>query len=700
MAERAIERPAGETRVVGWHVVGSCAVAGVVALLVALFVGGGRPLPSPPGIPDSGAFVGWVQVLLTWLVTSTTVATIGALLYAVVLSPRHDGALAGSGVRAMRFTSIAAAVMTGASLLNILFTYCYVFAFRLSGAESAQVWAYATQTDLGRVGLVTTLIGAAVLVGSLLVRTLTGAAWVFVISLVAVVPPALSGHAAGQANHDLAMMSLFAHILAVTLWVGGLLALVVFPRRATDTFAIAAGRYSAVALVCFVATAVSGVGNAALRFSSFGQLLGTGYGALVLAKTASLLVLGWFGWRHRRYSLGEIEKKRRGAFVQMATGELVVMAMAVALGVALSGTPTPEEPFRNWSTAENLVGHALPPFTAVRWLTAWRPDLFVLLAIAFAAGLYINGIVRLHRAGVHWPPGRTIAWLLGLAFLTYAMCGAPMFYATAMFSAHMVMHMMLTMLVPIVLALGAPITLALRAIPARPGGSPDRGVREWFLILLHSRAARAITNPIVALVLYVGTLYAFYFSPMFTYAMGSHTAHMLMHLHFLLVGTLYFWPIIGIDPMPRKLPYIGRIALLFASMPFHAFFGVVVMGSDTIIGGGWFRRLDIPWVNLAADQRMGGGIAWSFSEAPSLVLIVVIAILWWRSDTREARRFDRSEARTGDAQLEAYNDWLASLGGAGPRAGGPAEEVRGPHSTPPGAPTRGEQASHDRSTRH
>lgn len=700
MAEPAIGSPRGETRVVGWHVVGSCVVASLVALLVALFVGGGRPLPSPPGIPDSGAFVGWVQVLLTWLVTATTVATIGSLLYAVVLSPRRDGALAGSGARALRFTAIAAAVMTGAALLNILFTYCYVFAFRLSGAESAQVWAFATQTELGRVGLVTTLIAAGVLVGSLLVRTLTGAAWVFVISLVATVPPALSGHAAGQANHDLAMMSLLAHILAVTLWVGGLLALVMFPTRATDTFAVAVGRYSSIALVCFVATAVSGIGNAALRFGSFGQLLGTGYGALVLAKTASLLVLGWFGWRHRRHTIGEIAKKRRGAFLQLATGELVVMAMAVALGVALSRTPTPDEPFRNWSTGENLVGHALPPFTAVRWLTAWRPDLFVLLAVALAAGLYINGVVRLHRAGVRWPPGRTIAWLLALAFVTYAMCGAPMFYGTATFSAHMVMHMMLTMLVPLVAALGAPITLALRAIPARPHGSPDRGVREWILILLHSRAARVVTNPIFAFVLYVGTLYAFYFSPMFTYAMGSHTAYMLMHLHFLTVGTLYFWPIIGIDPMPRKLPYIGRIALLFASMPFHAFFGVVVMGSDTIFGGDWFRRLDIPWVNLASDQRLGGGIAWSFSEAPSLVLIVVIAILWWRSDTREARRFDRSEARTGDAQLEAYNDWLASLQGAGERADALAGEVRGPRSNPPRAPTRGDRGTQDRPTRH
>ncbi len=685
MTETVDRNTGSDVRVVPGQVMLSCAVAGAVALIVALFVGGGRPLPPAPGIPDSGAFVGWMQVLLTWTVTSTTVVVIGALLYAAVLSPRRDGRLAGSTVRAMRFTTGAAAVFTVAAILAVPFTYCYVFAFRLSQIVPAQLWAYATQTELGRVGLTTAAIGVVVLVGSLVVSTVNGSAWLFVISLLAVVPPALSGHAAGEANHDLAMMSLLAHILAVTLWVGGLFALVVFPRRSTEVLATAAARYSAVALVCFLATAVSGIGNAALRFSSFGQLLSTGYGALVLGKTAALLALGWFGWRHRRYSLGELVKGRRGAFVQLASGELVIMAMAVGLGVALSRTPTPEEPLRYWSTAENLVGHALPPFTATRWLTAWRPDLFVLLAVATAAGLYIAGVVRLRRNGVHWPVGRTIAWMLGLLFLTYAMCGAPMFYATAMFSAHMTMHMMLTMLVPIVLALGAPITLALRAIPPRPPGAGDRGVREWILVLLHSRGARFVTNPIVAFTLYVGTLYAFYFSGLFAYAMGSHTAHMVMHLHFLAVGIIYFWPIIAIDPMPRKLPYVARLAMLFASMPFHAFFGVVIMGSDTIIGGAWFNRLGISAADLASDQRLGGGIAWGFSEAPSLILIVVIAISWFRSDTRDARRFDRNEERTGDAQLEAYNAWLASLGergGRNPHEQG-SEPVRGDESARP-----------------
>jgi len=223
--------------------------------------------------------------------------------------------------------------------------------------------------------------------------------------------------------------------------------------------------------------------------------------------------------------------------------------------------------------------------------------------------------------------------------------------------------MLLSMLVPILLALGAPITLALRAIRPRPAGSIDRGPREWLLVLLHSRAARVITHPLVVLALYLGTLYAFYFSPLFSASLQSHTAHMLMHAHFLLIGCLFYWPIVGIDPMPRRLPYLGRIGLVFASLPFHAFFAVVVMGDDSILGGDWFRRLSISWVDLHADQQTGGGFAWAFSEIPTLILIVAIVVQWYRADRREARRFDRHEDRTGDAQLTAYNDWLSSLSG-------------------------------------
>jgi putative copper resistance protein D len=199
-------------------------------------------------------------------------------------------------------------------------------------------------------------------------------------------------------------------------------------------------------------------------------------------------------------------------------------------------------------------------------------------------------------------------------------------------------------------------------------------MREWLLVVLHSRATRLLTHPFVALGLYVVTLYAFYFSSLFATAMSSHAGHLLMQAHFLAVGCLFFWVVLGMDPIPRAISYPARLALLVASMPFHAFFGVVVMDSDTLVAAQWFQRLQIPWVDLAADQRLGGGIAWSFGEIPVLILVVVMTVRWFLSDSRAARRFDRNELRTGDAELTAYNEYLAGLAGGGRATGGPTAE--------------------------
>jgi putative copper resistance protein D len=169
--------------------------------------------------------------------------------------------------------------------------------------------------------------------------------------------------------------------------------------------------------------------------------------------------------------------------------------------------------------------------------------------------------------------------------------------------------------------------------------------------------ASVLTHPVVALLLYIGTLYAFYFSGLFVWAMEYHIAHLLMVAHFVGVGALYFWPIIALDPMPRKLPPLGRMLLLFASMPFHAFFGVIVMTSTTLIGGSWYAALRQPWVDLLADQNLGGGIAWGAAEVPVLAVLVVVFVAWYRSDVRAARRADRRS----DADLEQYNAMLARL---------------------------------------
>jgi putative copper resistance protein D len=273
---------------------------------------------------------------------------------------------------------------------------------------------------------------------------------------------------------------------------------------------------------------------------------------------------------------------------------------------------------------------------------------------------------RLHRRGDRWVTGRTVAWLAGCAALLLATSSGLGRYGPAMFSVHMGQHMILGMLVPILLVLGAPVTLALRALPPA-GRTRPPGPREWLLAAVHSPVARLLTHPLVALVLFVGSYYALYFSALFPAALPEHWAHKLMNLHFLLVGALFFWPIVGVDPASRRLPPAARMGLVFASVPFHAFFGVAVMSGNTALGGDYYRSLALPWVpDVLADQRLGGGLAWAAGEIPLLIVVIALLIQWSRQDERSARRADRQADVHGDADLDAYNAMLHRLATGGP----------------------------------
>jgi cytochrome c oxidase assembly factor CtaG len=214
----------------------------------------------------------------------------------------------------------------------------------------------------------------------------------------------------------------------------------------------------------------------------------------------------------------------------------------------------------------------------------------------------------------------------------------------------------------VLLVLGGPVTLALRALPTAGRGAP--GPREWLVALVHSPVARLLTHPIVALAMFVGSFYALYMSGLFDASLDQHWAHLAMYLHFLLSGYAFYWPVIGVDPSPRRLPHIGRLAMVFASLPFHAFFGVILMSMQSVIGLQFYRGLGLPWVHdLLADQRLGGGIAWASGELPLIVVIIALLTQWARADEREARRSDRKADADGDADLEAYNAMLRKLAG-------------------------------------
>jgi putative copper resistance protein D len=311
----------------------------------------------------------------------------------------------------------------------------------------------------------------------------------------------------------------------------------------------------------------------------------------------------------------------------------------------------------NPTPAELLTDSPLPPpFEVVNLITLWNFDLLWILFCAFGIFFYIAGVVRLARRGDRWPIHRTVLWVLGMVVLFYITNGGINAYEKYLFSAHMGAHMVLTMLVPVLLVPSAPITLALRAVRKRDDGS--RGVREWLMLLVHSKFFGFLANPIVAAVLFAGSLWAFYYSPIFRWATVDHIGHEWMIVHFLLTGYLFVQSLIGVDPAPYRAPYPMRLLILLGTMAFHAFFGLALLSGTGLLLADWYGAMG--WGTSAiSDQQTGGGIAWSVGEIPTVSLAIIVAIMWARSDDRESKRYDRKADRDGDAELEAYNDMLA-----------------------------------------
>ncbi|MGW1892678.1 cytochrome c oxidase assembly protein [Streptomyces sp. NPDC002004] len=304
----------------------------------------------------------------------------------------------------------------------------------------------------------------------------------------------------------------------------------------------------------------------------------------------------------------------------------------------------------------------LPPFTLGRGLE-WSADPFFLVGCLLALALYGWGVARLVRRGDRWPVGRTVAFAAGVLSVLLVMCTGLNDYGMVMFSVHMVQHMVISMLSPILLLLGAPITLALRALPVAARGR--KGPRELLLALLHSRYMRVITHPAFTIPLFIASLYALYFTPLFDTLMGSMGGHIAMMVHFLAVGLVFFWPIMGVDPGPHRPGYVMRMLELFAGMPFHAFFGIALMMASEPMVGSFAHPPASLGIDALSDQTSAGGIAWAFSEVPSVLVLLALLFQWYRSEQRQARRTDRAADRDGDKELEAYNAYLASLNARG-----------------------------------
>jgi putative copper resistance protein D len=643
-------------------------IAGPAALVLVGYLAAALALPftgaTDPGlISDAGAIVRWGLPLAKLLVDLSAAVAIGALVLAAfaMSSDREEyGAT-------LDVAAAASAVWTVSSALTGFFSFLYAteqsITFDDRFGEYLGTWI--SGTEGGQQLLATTLIAAALTVLCFAVRGQTLVAVLAIGGILGLIPLALGGHAGGTDQHDAATSAIYVHIAGAAVWIGGLsvLAIVGF-RFGVGRIAQILPRYSSIALICFVAVAISGYVSAAIRVGTV-EALATPYGVLVLVKVGALLALGLFGLVQRRFLIARMtgpqvgERRWLGILV---AGELAFMGIAsgVAAALARSAPPVDQVPVtevEGATPAQVLTGAPLPDaLTTVGLFAHWSFDTVWVVVCIFLLFFYLAGVVRLKRRGDAWPVHRTILWVLGVAVLFYITNGGLYVYGKYLFSAHMSAHMVLTMLIPVLLVPAAPITLALRAIRKRTDGS--RGGREWILLLVHSRYFGVLVNPVVAAVLFAGSLWVFYYTPLFRWATVDHVGHEWMTIHFLLTGYLFVSAIAGVDPAPRKAPYPLRLIILLGTMAFHAFFGLALIGGTTLLLPDWYGAMG--WgTDALADQQTGGGIAWGVGEIPTVVLAVVVAAQWYFSDRRESARYDRKAARDGDAELAAYNEMLA-----------------------------------------
>jgi cytochrome c oxidase assembly factor CtaG/putative copper export protein len=640
--------------------------AGLVSLLIGLIIGGGA---AASALADAGDVVRYGQPIAKLIMNFSTAVAVGSLIFAAFALQDKTRLLG----KALDLASAGAIIWAISGALNFLFTYLYISGSAISFDSSfgESLWMFASSIEMG-----TSLalnICAAVLISVLAIaaRSLTSTALLAALGLAGLVPMALIGHAAGTAGHSMAVNSIGIHLVAVVMWVGGLVALFTVRGESYEESALLTRRYSTLALASFALIAISGVASASIRITKISDIF-SAYGALLILKVSVLVLLGALGAIYRTRLVGKLAQGAAVAksFYSLVAVEFVLMGTAIGFATALAKTAPPldGDGIIDVTPAQLLTGEPLPPeLTPIRWLTVWKLDLVWAIICVAAVVAYLVGVRRLAKRGDKWPMLRTVSWVSGMAVLFYTTSGALNAYQEYLFSVHMIGHMILAMGIPVLLVPGAPVTLLMRAVEKRTDNS--RGIREWVLWAVHTKYATFIANPIVAAVLFASSLVTFYYTPLFSWATQEHIGHQWMVVHFLITGYLFAQALIGIDPGPARLPYAARLLLLIATMAFHAFFGLSLMSGSGLLLADWYGAMGRTWGEAPLDdQHTGGAIAWGIGELPTAALTIIVSIQWFKSDARDAKRLDRQSDRTGNKDVEDYNQMLAKLAARDERA--------------------------------
>lgn len=628
-------------------------VAGSVSAVSALMFGGGAEASI---YSDPGFAIRWGTPFAKLVMNFSMAFTVGALVFAAFAANTDEQ----KQVRNFVFVSSGTWVIS--AIVYFVFTYVAAASVALSFTEdfSRGLWFFATEIELGNL-LAWNLVLA--LLVSILSLAFTSRTWLAItagVGLAALYPLAESGHASSDVGHALAVNSMLMHLVGISVWVGGLAALYLI--RKGDREIELTKRFSTLALISFLIVAISGLTAGYIRIYQPSDLFGE-YGLLLIGKAILLFILGGFGFLHRKWLIQKLEAGKSAVFARLVLVEIAIMGLSIGLGTALARTapPVSDKEFVEPTAAQILTGDPLPrEFTVDAWLTAWEIDILWLTVAVFASYLYLYGVWVLGKRGDKWPVARTVSWLAGMATLIYVTNGAPNVYQDYLFSTHMVAHMILSMAIPVMLVPGAPVTLLSRAVAARKDDS--WGPREWVLWAVHTPYAAVISHPLFAGLNFAMSLVIFYYTPLFRFSIEQHLGHQWMIVHFLITGYLFVQALIGVDPQPHKPSYPLKLMILIGTMAFHAFFGLGMMSDKSLLLADWFGAMGRTWGDdPLTDQAIGGAFAWGVGEIPTIIITIIVAIQWSRSDDRERRRLDRASDRSGNQDINDYNEMLKKL---------------------------------------
>lgn len=321
----------------------------------------------------------------------------------------------------------------------------------------------------------------------------------------------------------------------------------------------------------------------------------------------------------------------------------IVRRATVASGVAVLALLTPTPVFGH--------GAAPTPRSPADVILAWSFDAHVWLPVLAAWLLYRLAVRRVNEAhpANRVPRWRAWCWYGGLAVLLVALQSPIEAYDTTLFSVHMIQHLLLTMAAAPLLALGAPVTLLLRV------SSPETRQR-LILPVLHSRPLRAVSFPVVTWILFAGVMWASHFSALYDAALDNEAVHVVEHGIYLGVAMLFWWPVVGADPSPWRLPHAARLGYLFLGMPQSSFLGLAIFSAPGVLYP-HYATLERTWgPSPLADQQLAGGIMWVGGDLVFLVALILAAWTWMRADEAEAVRVDsrlERERRRREAQAAA-----------------------------------------------